>query len=126
QAQAISGVCYFNMRAQGDGMVVPADETTEGILCIEVRIRMYHDGAMSKLLEKLAKDTDNPVVQLQGPFLIEKLAPPPAHHNIVMIAAGTGINPSELDESCPSRLALLWQSTCEADFFGTDEITAFQ
>lgn len=32
-----------------------ADETTEGILCIEMRIRMYHDGAMSKLLEKLSE-----------------------------------------------------------------------
>lgn len=37
------------------GQVVPAAETTEGVLCIEFRIRMYHDGAMSKLLEKLSK-----------------------------------------------------------------------
>lgn len=35
--------------------VVPAEDTTEGILCIEIRVRMYHDGAMSKILEKLAK-----------------------------------------------------------------------
>lgn len=35
--------------------VVPATETTEGVLCIELRIKMYHDGAMSKLLEKLSK-----------------------------------------------------------------------
>lgn len=35
--------------------VVPAQETTEGTLCIEMRIRMYHHGAMSKLLEKLSK-----------------------------------------------------------------------
>lgn len=34
--------------------VVPAGQSTEGILCIEMRIRIYHDGAMSKLLEKLA------------------------------------------------------------------------
>ncbi len=35
--------------------VTPARETTEGMLCIEMRIRLYHDGAMSQLLEKLAK-----------------------------------------------------------------------
>ena len=35
--------------------VVPASKTTEGALCIELRIRAYHDGAMSKLLEKLSK-----------------------------------------------------------------------
>lgn len=35
--------------------VVPASETAEGVLCIELRIKMYHDGAMSKLLEKLSK-----------------------------------------------------------------------
>lgn len=35
--------------------VVPAAETTEGVLCIELRIKMHHDGAMSKLLEKLSK-----------------------------------------------------------------------
>lgn len=34
--------------------VVPANETSEGTLCIEMRIRHYHDGAMSQLLEKLA------------------------------------------------------------------------
>ncbi|CAM9576465.1 unnamed protein product [Ectocarpus sp. 4 AP-2014] len=62
-----------------------------------MRIRMYHDGAMSKLLENLSEDSDNPTVQLQGPFLIEKLAPPPAHRNVIMIAAGTGVNPSEQD-----------------------------
>lgn len=36
------------------------------------------------------------MVQLQGPFLIQKLTPPPAHRNVVMIAAGTGVNPSAL------------------------------
>ncbi len=35
--------------------ILPAQETTEGMLCIEMRIRLYHDGAMSQLLEKLAK-----------------------------------------------------------------------
>ncbi|CAM9738875.1 unnamed protein product, partial [Ectocarpus fasciculatus] len=107
--QNITGVCYFNMRAQekGNGViqrsynayavrvrdtnptpaaggmimgglshgsdkgagtlkVIPANQTTDGVLCIEMRIRLYHDGAMSKLLERLAKDTDNPAVQLQG------------------------------------------------------------
>lgn len=28
--------------------------------------------------------------------------------------------------STRSRLALLWQSTCEAEFYGTDEIAALQ
>lgn len=34
--------------------IVPAGEATEGLLCIEMRIRYYHDGSMSQLLEKLA------------------------------------------------------------------------
>lgn len=38
----------------GTRRIVPAGETAEGMLCIEMRIRLYHDGAMSKLLEKLA------------------------------------------------------------------------
>ena len=38
---------------------------------------------------------DNPAVQLKGPFLLDRLIPPPAHRNVVMIAAGTGVNPSE-------------------------------
>ena len=41
-------------KAAGLLKVVPASETTEGLLCIEMRIRLYHDGAMSQLLEKLA------------------------------------------------------------------------
>lgn len=41
------------------------------------------------------QNSDNPAVQLQGPFLQDRLIPPPAHRNIVMIAAGTGVNPSE-------------------------------
>lgn len=41
------------------------------------------------------QDTDNPAVQLQGPYIINKLIPPPAHRNVIMIAAGTGINPSK-------------------------------
>ncbi|CAM9817628.1 unnamed protein product, partial [Ectocarpus sp. 12 AP-2014] len=97
---------------------------------------MYHDGAMSKLLEKLSKDTDNAAVQLQGPFLIKKLAPPPVYRNVIMIAAGTGVNPMiqqirnylsiprDTTFSTRSRLVLVWQSTTEADFYGTDEITA--
>ncbi|CAN0204264.1 unnamed protein product [Ectocarpus sp. 8 AP-2014] len=111
------------------------------MLCIEMRIRMYHDGAMSKLLENsptLVQDSDNPTVQLQGPFLIEKLAPPPAHRNVIMIAAGTGVDPMvqqirsylsiprDTFFSRRSRLVLVWQSTTEADFYGTDDITALQ
>lgn len=38
----------------GTRRVVPASESSEGMLCIEMRIRLYDDGAMSKLLEKLA------------------------------------------------------------------------
>ena len=34
--------------------VVPARDSTEGMLCIEMWIRLYADGAMSKLLDKLA------------------------------------------------------------------------
>lgn len=41
------------------------------------------------------QDIDNLAVQLQGPFIRRELAPPPAHRNVVMIAAGTGINPSK-------------------------------
>lgn len=36
---------------------VPANESSEGDLCIEMRIRQYEDGAMSKLLASLAKVT---------------------------------------------------------------------
>ncbi|CAM9875878.1 unnamed protein product [Sphacelaria rigidula] len=125
--------------ARGERQVVPANETTEGILCIEMRIRHYHDGAMSQLLEKLANDPDNPAVQLQGPFLIDRVIPPPAHRNVVMIAAGTGINPMvqlirdyqarnrrAASQASKSRLALLWQCTSEGDFYCTDELTAMQ
>lgn len=42
-------------RATGTPTVIPAQDTTEGLLCIEMRIRLYHDGAMSQLLEKLGK-----------------------------------------------------------------------
>ncbi|CAM9558139.1 unnamed protein product [Pylaiella littoralis] len=125
----------------GTPKVIPARETTNGTLCIEMRIRIYHDGAMSQILEKLSKDTDNPSVQLQGPYIISKLVPPPAHRNVVMIAAGTGINPmvqqirdyvalpsQQNDGSAPSksRLVLVWQSTSEAELYGTDEITELQ
>lgn len=40
------------------------------------------------------QDPVNAAVQLQGPFLVDSLQPPPAHRNVIMIAAGTGINPS--------------------------------
>lgn len=41
------------------------------------------------------QNLDNPAVQLQGPFLQDRVNPPPARRNVIMIAAGTGINPSE-------------------------------
>lgn len=41
----------------------------------------------------------NATVQLQGPFYVDKLGPPPAHRNVIMIAAGTGINPSTYVEA---------------------------
>eukprot|EP00904_Undaria_pinnatifida_P011028 jgi/Undpi1/7055/HiC_scaffold_21.g09529.m1 len=139
--EAITGVCYVNMRAQetrkgvvqrsynafavrvqeslastprrgvkvagstaaGTRTVVPAGKTTEGTLCIELRIRLHQDGTMSKLLENLANDTDNPAVQLQGPFVIKQLVPPPAHRTVVMIAAGTGINPMRPSFTAPTK-----------------------
>ncbi|CAM9198778.1 unnamed protein product [Choristocarpus tenellus] len=115
--EAVRGVCYFNMRitrASGQvvqrsynafavrvqhgrggesGKVAHASETEEGELCVEMRIRLYADGSMSNLLEKLANDPDNAVVQLQGPFMVSKLIPPPVHTRVVMVAAGTGVNP---------------------------------
>lgn len=47
------------------------------------------------LLPSPFQDPDNPAVQLQGPFTIDRIVPPPVHRNVIMIAAGTGINPSE-------------------------------
>lgn len=47
------------------------------------------------------QDPDNATVQLQGPFLVDRLKVPPAHRNVVMIAAGTGVNPSTCNkQSC--------------------------
>eukprot|EP00904_Undaria_pinnatifida_P011031 jgi/Undpi1/7058/HiC_scaffold_21.g09532.m1 len=133
------GVTGAGARAgSGTRTVTPAGETTEGTLCIELRIRLHRDGTMSKLLDNLANDTDNPAVQLQGPFVIKQLAPPPAHRTVVMIAAGTGINPMlqqirlymglprDGAYSSRSRLALVWQCASEADLYGTDEITEMQ
>eukprot|EP00903_Cladosiphon_okamuranus_P015565 g14370.t1 len=132
------GVAGSGNATSGTPKVIPAKETTEGLLCIEMRIRLYHDGAMSQLLERLAKDTDNPAVQLQGPFIVNKLVPPPAHRNVILIAAGTGINPMvqqirdylalprDASTSSRSRLSLVWQSTSEAELYGTEEITAMQ
>lgn len=50
------------------------------------------------------QNLDNPAVQLQGPFLKHWLTPPPAHRNVVMIAAGTGVNPSECVSSEKTEL----------------------
>ncbi|CAM9873790.1 unnamed protein product, partial [Ectocarpus sp. 6 AP-2014] len=85
------GALTRKRQGTGDAQGYPAGETKAGVLCIEMRLRLHTDGAMSKLLENLAKDTDNPTVRLQGPFVIQKLVPPPAHRNVIMIAAGTGI-----------------------------------
>lgn len=38
----------------GTRTIIPAGKTTEGTLCIELRIRLHQDGTMSKLLENLA------------------------------------------------------------------------
>lgn len=69
--------------------------------CERTKLRTLRDNACIYIH---SQDTENAAVQLQGPFLIKKLTPPPAHQNVVMIAAGTGINPSERDRACPSSL----------------------
>lgn len=61
----------FAVRVQsGEGIkrVVPACETSEGELCIEMRIRIYPDGVMSNLLLKLAKVRDAGVGGVQQGF----------------------------------------------------------
>lgn len=55
QGMGNGGVGGSGKAASGMPKVTPAKETTEGLLCIEMRIRLYHDGAMSQLLERLAK-----------------------------------------------------------------------
>lgn len=49
----------FAVRVLGDSSserrVVPANEAAEGILCIEMRIRLYPGGLMSGLLSRLIK-----------------------------------------------------------------------
>eukprot|EP00903_Cladosiphon_okamuranus_P012613 g11801.t1 len=165
-----NGVCHFNMRlAREAGMavvqraynafavrvlddeneqrvVVPASETTEGILCIETRIRLYPDGLMSSLLSQLIKNSDsgrdhNPAVQLQGPFWQSKLMPPPTHRNVIMLSAGTGVNPMlqlirdyllvgsnnrDAVMGTHARLVLLWQNSVEGDLYCADELTKLQ
>lgn len=51
----LGGLPHGGDKGAGTLKIVPAGQTTEGVLCIEMRIRLYHDGAMSKILEKLAK-----------------------------------------------------------------------
>lgn len=51
----LGGLSHGLDKGAGTLKVIPAGQTTEGVLCIEMRIRLYHDGAMSKILEKLAK-----------------------------------------------------------------------
>lgn len=48
------GVKVAGSTAAGTRTVVPAGKTTEGTLCIELRIRLHQDGTMSKLLQNLA------------------------------------------------------------------------
>ena len=43
------------MTKEGRVRVVPAVESREGDLCVEMRIRLYKNGAMSKLLDRLPK-----------------------------------------------------------------------
>lgn len=50
-------------------------------------------------------------MQLQGPFVVAKLVPPLAHRNVVMIAGGTGINPSKR-VSFSLALARWYKSKC--------------
>ena len=49
----------FAVRVQAEGgrerRVVPARETDEGDLCIEMRIRLHNNGLMSNLLSQLIK-----------------------------------------------------------------------
>lgn len=40
---------------EGERRVVHASETTDGELCIEMRIRLYPDGLMSNVLSQLIK-----------------------------------------------------------------------
>lgn len=51
----MGGLSQGSDKGPGTLKVVPAGETKAGVLCIEMRIRLYNDGAMSKLLESLAK-----------------------------------------------------------------------
>lgn len=83
----------------------------------------------------------NPAVQLQGPFLQSKLIPPPTHRNVIMISAGTGVNPMfqlirdyllvgssnrDAGMGTHSRLVLLWQNSVEGDLYCADELTTLQ
>ena len=52
---------------------------------------------------RVPQNADNPAVQLQGPFFVKELVPPPAYRNVVMIAAGTGINPSSCSKYLTQR-----------------------
>ncbi|CAM9823746.1 unnamed protein product, partial [Discosporangium mesarthrocarpum] len=162
--QAITGICYFNMRiTRASGQVVqrsynayavrvqfgkkgevvsvlPAAETEEGELCVEMRIRLYSDGSMSNLLEIMANDAHKTTVaQLQGPFMIMKLIPPPLHRRVVLVAAGTGINPSgfsalgdyaegnsSVEHEGNSTISLLWQNRSELELYCVDELEHLQ
>ena len=77
-------------------MAPAASHPTESLKHLPADISIY----LLALLPPIAvvdseQNLDNPAVQLQGPFLQDRVNPPPARRNVVMIAAGTGINPSE-------------------------------
>lgn len=61
--------------------------------CVSTQPGRPHDRRKYRFF--VFKNLDNPAVQLQGPFLQDRLIPPPTHRNVIMIAAGTGVNPSE-------------------------------
>lgn len=52
--------------------VVPARETEDGVLCVEMRIRIYPDGLMSNLLSQLIKVcvVDQILVAGRGVFIM--------------------------------------------------------
>ena len=75
----------------GIGQRKPQHNTTGGLHC-------------NRIVVSSCQTFDNPAVQLRGPFLWDRLIPPPAHRNVVMIAAGTGVNPSERLASGTSML----------------------
>ncbi|CAN0339329.1 unnamed protein product [Pylaiella littoralis] len=118
-------------------VAVDTSDDSKGEICIEMWIRHVNDGVMSRMLRRVAKDIDNPAVQLQGPFIRHELTPSPVHRNIIMIAAGTGINPmvqtiqkrqelARTDPSAKARLHVVWQNVSKGDFFCDAQLIELQ